>query len=247
MAYAINILNTDNRGSSSIPLDEDYDSLSGTDSDETAQPQAVSLSRTSATGSPHSFTFPHTLQSGRSSLSSTATNTPLPSRSTSPLPQFYPSTSSSGASDTDSEPFSPFLQSGRNPWWREDRRSRWWTLPRRRRKRDGRVVRFMKKWSRRIARHPCFPQQPITIVRLLLLYSFNLACSSSVGVDSDTAICFRHLFHSATHVYPQPGQGSTTLASLLRLTINDFSVGPHRWFSSTNTRSIWYSSSCVSA
>lgn len=155
----------------SNPL-EDYDSSSSTDSDETTRMHTRSrtpfLQSTSTTGSPPGsprshFLFPPRLQSGRSSVSSTATSTPVPSRSTSPLPQFYSVPSSSCTSDTDSEPISPFLRTNRNIWGRENRR-RWWTVSHRRRKRDGRIMRILKKWTRRLVRHPFFPSQPITIV-----------------------------------------------------------------------------------
>ncbi|KAF9457075.1 hypothetical protein BDZ94DRAFT_1274185 [Collybia nuda] len=162
---------------SSIPL-EDYET-SSTDSDETTRmhtrsrvPFVQSTSPTgSSSGSPRSdFLFPPNLQSGRSSVSSTATTTPIPSRSTSPLPQFYSNPSSSSTSDTDSEPNSPFLRTNRNPWGRENRRT-WWSASRRRRKRDTRVLRTLKKWIRKLVRHPFFPSQPITIVLTLILLS----------------------------------------------------------------------------
>jgi hypothetical protein len=163
MAFAVNLLSP---GGSHIPtsdpLDDPYDS---SDSDDTARsfshhsnnPRAASRSSGS------DFLFPPHAPSGRSSASSSATSTPLPSRSTSPLPQFFSNASSSCTSDTDSEPNSPYLRSRRNPWWREER-PRWWSLSRRRRKRDRRIFRTLKKWIRHIVRHPCFPQQPITIV-----------------------------------------------------------------------------------
>lgn len=159
------------RMGSANPL-EDYDSSSSTDSDETTRMHARSRtpfvqSTSTPPGSPRShFLFPPIVQSGRSSVSSTATSTPVPSRSTSPLPQFYSNhPSSSGTSDTDSESNSLFLRS--NNWGRQNRR-RWWTVSHRRRKRDGRIVRILKKWTRKLVRHPFFPSQPITIVGLYL-------------------------------------------------------------------------------
>ncbi|KDR84965.1 hypothetical protein GALMADRAFT_233482 [Galerina marginata CBS 339.88] len=119
------------------------------------------------------FLFP---PSGRSSVSSTASSTPLPSRSTSPLPQFYPvAQSSSSPSDSDSEePSSPLLRDhpNRNPWWREHGRRTWWSgTNRRRQKRGWRITRVSKRWLRRLVRHPFFPSQPITIVLTLILFS----------------------------------------------------------------------------
>ncbi|TFK41185.1 hypothetical protein BDQ12DRAFT_697078 [Crucibulum laeve] len=156
-----------------------YDSASSTDSEDTTRTQSRSrapFASTSATGSSNTthsvFLFPP-LQSGRSSVSSTATSTPLPSRSTSPLPQFYASgPSSSCPSDTDSEPNTPLMRvnANRNPWWRENRRT-WWSMSRRRRRRDGKILRTLKKWFRRALRHPFFPGQPITIVLTLILLS----------------------------------------------------------------------------
>ena len=113
-----------------------------------------------------------TMPLGRSSTPSTASSTPLPSRSNSPLPQLYPSHQSSSCpseSDSDSEPTSPPLLLdiiNRDAWWRESRRPWWATSTRRRRKKGWRIVRFLKRWLRRLVRHPFFPSQPITIVRL---------------------------------------------------------------------------------
>lgn len=151
---------------------EGYDSSDSTDSEGTTR--AHTRSRTSFLASrsnPRSdFLFPPTLQPGRSSVSSTATSTPVPSRSTSPLPQFYSNPSSSCTSDTDSEPSSPLLRNTRNLWWRENRH-RWWTISPRRRRRGGRIIRVVRKWTRRLVRHPFFPSQPITIVLTLILLS----------------------------------------------------------------------------
>ncbi|KAG5647962.1 hypothetical protein DXG03_006996 [Asterophora parasitica] len=142
---------------------DDYDSASSTDEDRIHHRSHVQSNSVASS----SFLF---APSGRSSLSSTATSTPLPSRSNSPLPQFYSSNpSSSCTSDTDSEPVSHLLRN-RNHWWRENRRS-WWSVSRRRRKRDGCTLRFIKKWTRRLVRHPFFPSQPITIVLTLILLS----------------------------------------------------------------------------
>jgi hypothetical protein len=167
-------------GTSRTPRVEDYDSSSSTESADTARNYtahsrsgtafAVSTSTTGPLGSPV-FLFPPTSSPGRSSRSSTSSNTPVPSRSVSPLPQFYSSgPSSSCTSDTDSEPHSPILgRQYRNASSTEDRR-RWWTLgtsTRRRRKRHGRLLRLLKKIIRRLVRHPLFPSQPITIVSML--------------------------------------------------------------------------------
>ncbi|KAF8807379.1 hypothetical protein BYT27DRAFT_7189471 [Phlegmacium glaucopus] len=126
----------------------------------------------SATDSHSHFLMP----SGRSSTSSTASSTPLPSRSNSPLPQLYPSNHSSSCpseSDSDTEPSSPLLldRVNRDSWWREDRRTWWSSSTRRRRKKGGRIVRFLKRWLRRLVRHPFFPSQPTTIVLTLILFS----------------------------------------------------------------------------
>ncbi|KAI0669851.1 hypothetical protein C8Q78DRAFT_1139100 [Trametes maxima] len=117
------------------------------------------------------------------SVCSTATNTPLPSRASSPLP-FYYSGASSCSSDSESEPESPLLgraQRQRQPPWREREREgrRWWALPfganntevwrRRRRWRD--VIwglRSCKRVLRRLVRHPLFPKTPVTILLTLL-------------------------------------------------------------------------------
>ncbi|KAF8198976.1 glycosyltransferase family 31 protein [Pholiota molesta] len=106
-----------------------------------------------------SFLFPP----ARFSPSSTASSTPVPSRSTSPLPQLYPAhQSSSCPSDSDSEP---------RPWWRENRRAWWATSSRRRPQRGWRAMRATRRWLRRLVRHPFFPGQPVTIILTLILFS----------------------------------------------------------------------------
>ncbi|KAJ6604626.1 glycosyltransferase family 31 protein [Mycena vulgaris] len=156
------------------PRIEDYDSSSSTDSGDTARTFKPAKSRSSAASSASSprpnFLFPSSVQSGRSSINSSATTTPVPSRPASPLPQFRTSTASSSTSDTDSETTSPLLRSNRRSWWTDDRR-KWWTISRRRRKRHGRIVTSLKKWSRWLLRHPFFPRQPITIILTLILLS----------------------------------------------------------------------------
>lgn len=157
------------------PHVEDYDSSSSAESIETARtshshPRPRIPFPASASSSSPNFLLPPLGSSGRSSVSSTATSTPVPSRSVSPLPHFFSSgPSSTCTSDTESEPSSPLLGGRpRSLWWREERR-RWWmfgTGPRlrSRRKRRGGYSRMTKKWIRRLLRHPFFPRQPITIV-----------------------------------------------------------------------------------
>ncbi|KAJ7125603.1 glycosyltransferase family 31 protein [Mycena crocata] len=155
------------------PRIEDYDSSSSTDSGDTARTFKPAKSRAtgSVASSPRSnFLFPSAVQSGRSSINSSATTTPVPSRSASPLPQFRTSTASSSTSDDESETTSPLLRANRRSWWLDDRR-KWWTISRRRRKRHGRIVTPLKKWSRWLLRHPFFPRQPITIILTLILLS----------------------------------------------------------------------------
>lgn len=109
--------------------------------------------------------------SGRTSANSSAMNTPNISRSTSPLPQFYSSTQSSG-SDTDSdEPGSPLLLDTYAPPYLRDRPPRWWHLrqrPRRGARRPTGWGRPIVRMLRRVFRHPFFPKHPTTIVRLIL-------------------------------------------------------------------------------
>ncbi|KAI4523049.1 glycosyltransferase family 31 protein [Schizophyllum commune Loenen D] len=121
---------------------------------------------------PQQFLIP-SIAGGHSNYSSNAPS-PVPSRSTSPLPQFYAPnalTTSSCTSDTDSEPSSTYGLRQRNASWRDQDRRRWWSLSRRRRKRDGCLLRVSKKWVRWIYRHPCFPKQPLTIILALILLS----------------------------------------------------------------------------
>lgn len=176
MAFGVDMTHPSSPRLSSTTTLDDYDSSSTTDSDTTytrANHSFIPLTSSSSNPPRSGFLLPST-PSGHSSASSTATSTPFPSRSTSPLPQFYLSSisnpSSSCTSDTDSDP-SLLLRTNRN-LWRENRRS-WWSTSRRRRKRNGRIVRFLKKWTRRIVRHPFFPSQPITIVSTILSIRFN--------------------------------------------------------------------------
>ncbi|KAJ7038226.1 glycosyltransferase family 31 protein [Mycena alexandri] len=164
-----------------------------------------------------SFLFPSTIQSGRTSLSSSAANTPLPSRSSSPLPQFRHSTASSSTSDTDSETTSPLLRANRRSWWLDDSR-KWWTISRRRRRRHGRIMTSIKKWSRWLLRHPFFPRQPITIILTLILLSVftifvTLLLMYILNPDKDPlpwrAYC------SATTPFPPPELDALPPAGLL--------------------------------
>ena len=137
------------------------------------------------TPSSHSgFLFPEPLvdeHSARTSPNSSAMNSPLPSRSPSPLPPFYSSAPSS-ASETDSdEPGSPLLLDTYNTSYLREGRPRWWNI----RQRQRRVPRRSAGWGyrslvrvfRRVLRHPFVPKHPSTIVRLSLISSFP-ACLS---------------------------------------------------------------------
>ncbi|KAJ4486093.1 glycosyltransferase family 31 protein [Lentinula aciculospora] len=117
------------------------------------------------------FLIPPSVPSGHSSVASSASSTPIPSRSGSPLPQFLLNSHPvlSTTSDTDSDPATATLLRNRNPW-RQERRS-WWQISRRSRRRHGRTWRFLNRWAKWIVRHPLFPRQPITIVLSLILLS----------------------------------------------------------------------------
>ncbi len=155
------------------PQDENEDELSTP----TASPRSSSRSRL----------YPPSAGEATLSPCSTATNTPLPSRSSSPLPFYYSGTSSC-SSDSESEPGSPLLGTPRRSRaWRDGERPRSWLFPfastsrsrsgsaggdppepwrQRRRWRD--VIwgmRSFKRLVRRLIRHPFFPKTPVTIVR----------------------------------------------------------------------------------
>ncbi|KAI0068220.1 hypothetical protein BV25DRAFT_1911232 [Artomyces pyxidatus] len=122
--------------------------------------------------------------SERPSPSSTAMNTPIPSRSNSPLPPFYSSgPSSASTSESESEPGSPLLAGPHVHHWPRDGRPRWWNLrqaPRQRLRRErGWSLRGTKRFFRRVFRHPFFPKQPITILLALLFFTV-LALSITV-------------------------------------------------------------------
>lgn len=132
--------------------------------------QRVSPTQTSSTVSilgPPDFLLPHSNNPS-----------PIPSRSSSPLPLHYASpgaSSSSYTSDADSEPTSPlfgFANARRTSWWNDDTR-RWWLMgshpedPRRRRRRLRRESRYGVRTLNRITwfiRQPFFPKQPTSIV-----------------------------------------------------------------------------------
>jgi hypothetical protein len=106
------------------------------------------------------------------SPNSSAMNTPLPSRTPSPLPPFYSAPSS--ASDTDSdEPGSPLLLGPYSSTYLREGQPRWWHLPQRTRRGPRRPAgwgyRSMVRVLRRVFRHPFFPKHPSTIVRLVRL------------------------------------------------------------------------------
>lgn len=177
MAFGISLMGSSNAQTSSSrpsrePVDDDYDDSSSNTESEAPKPKSYSHGRPRLSSSTvmdpsgPSFLLP--------SLSSN-TSTPVPSRSVSPLPQFYSSAQSSCTSDDESEPSSPLMGNrplpSRVPWWRKERR-RWWSSGpspgrfRGRRNRNVGWLRSTKKSIRRLIRHPFFPSQPITIVSL---------------------------------------------------------------------------------
>ena len=103
---------------------------------------------------------------------SSAMNSPLPSRSPSPLPPFYSAPSSGSDTDSD-EPGSPLLLDTYSSTYLREGQPRWWQLPQRQRRGPRRPAvwgyRYMVRVSRRVFRHPFFPKHPSTIVRLACL------------------------------------------------------------------------------
>ncbi|KIJ22237.1 glycosyltransferase family 31 protein [Paxillus involutus ATCC 200175] len=154
---------------SSQPSGEEYEFLSGSDPEEPGgdAPHAMLAMQECAMDTSYQDTTSGSNRSSSETSSSSAT--PTPSRVPSPLPSFP---SHRFSSDADDEPASPLLgSSGAHTTFRDGGR-RWWNLSppsRRRRKRERRAWRTLKKWARRIVRHPLFPQQPITIIFALLL------------------------------------------------------------------------------
>ena len=151
------------------------------------------------TPSSHSgFLFPEPLVDATSPNSSPM-NSPLPSRSSSPLPPFYSSAPSS-ASDTDSdEPGSPLLLDTYTTSYLREGRPRWWDI----RQRPRRVPRRSARWGyrplvrvlRRVFRHPFVPKHPSTIVRLSLIFPFLCAFLIKTPVNS----CSLSFFSSSWH------------------------------------------------
>ena len=196
MPFRLDLLGPRNTRSSSntnprvsISSSGDYDSSDSTDSTETAKScfrsphdtrdsnVYVASSSTSYRASSEFLLHPShsTHDPGRLSTSSSVVPTPIPSRSGSPLPQFFSSTqSSSCTSDADSEPTSPLLpRNRRNRWWNDDGR-RWWVASRegrRRRRRKGSWYspRSIRRFIRAVLRHPLFPTQPTSIVSPITL------------------------------------------------------------------------------
>ena len=131
-------------------------------------PSGTSFPVNSLTHSGLALLDPTYQDSAGTTPNSSAMNTPLPSRSPSPLPPFYSSAPSS-ASDTDSdEPASPWLDNYPPPPFSREGRPRWWDISQRGRRRPRRPVgwgyRYMMRISRRVFRHPFFPKHPSTIV-----------------------------------------------------------------------------------
>lgn len=152
---------------------------------------------------------PAASSAGRLSVSSTATSTPIPSRSTSPLPQFFTaSTPSSSAytSDADSEPTSPLLARNRknSRWWYDDSR-RWWisnrdSRRRRRRRENCLGTRSITRIVRMILRHPLFPTSPTSIVKFLTFDLFRQCTENSFIIAFDTP----YSDHCCHLTYPPP-------------------------------------------
>ncbi|KAJ3883382.1 glycosyltransferase family 31 protein [Lentinula edodes] len=158
MPHSVELVDTRSRPS----YEEDYTSSSSSES--------THMSRFQSRRS-HFLLPPSPVPSGHSSVASSASSTPIPSRSGSPLPQFLVNSRPvlSTTSDTDSDPTTATPLRNRN-LWRQERRS-WWQISRRSRRRHGRTWRFLNRWAKRIVRHPLFPRQPITIVLSLILLS----------------------------------------------------------------------------
>lgn len=110
---------------------------------------------------------------------STATSTPFASRSTSPLPAFYPLHSSSCPSDTDSET-STYHHSPKQSFrsWKENKRP-WWAVSTRRRKRHQgfRISRWLRRLQRRVLLHFFFNQES-AVASVSLLYISYLSPTS---------------------------------------------------------------------
>jgi len=143
---------------------EQYEFLPGLDSQEVYK----DTPNTMPVGEHGDTSYPDTTQDDRSSFdSATSYTAPTPPRAS--TSSSYPTHRfTSSTSDIDGEPASPLLGSSGAYTSIRDGSRRWWNLHphlRRRRKREGRIWRAFKKGTRRIVRHPWFPQQPITIVR----------------------------------------------------------------------------------
>lgn len=151
---------------SSRPMqsEEQYEFLPGSDSQEVYRdtPNTVLVREHT------DVSYPDTTRGDRSSSDSASSyTTPVASREpTSSSYSTYRFTSS--ASDIDGETASPLLGTSGIYTSVRDGSRRWWSLhphSRRRRKREGRIWWTFKKATRRVVRHPLFPQQPITMVR----------------------------------------------------------------------------------
>ncbi|KAH9952613.1 hypothetical protein BC827DRAFT_1148618 [Russula dissimulans] len=113
--------------------------------------------------------------SGRTSPSSSAMNSPLPSRSPSPLPPFYSSVPSSGSETDSDDPGSPLLLDTYSSSYLRDGQPRWWNIRQRSRRGPRRPAgwryRSMLRVFRKIFRHPFFPKHPSTILLSLLFFT----------------------------------------------------------------------------
>lgn len=166
----------------------------------------------------------------RSSPSSTASSTPVPSRSTSPLPELYPHQQSSDCpSDSDSEPSSPLVLHHRRAPWDRDSTPPWWSRSGHRRpQRRWHALRATKRSLRRLLRHPFFPGQPITIVRLPPTPSHASVLTRSPDLDSYSIFRLCNIPHPAPYLYSQPRQRTPAMACLLLRALTSAPLRPSR-------------------
>lgn len=164
--------------------------------------------------------YPLAVNKSNPSICSTATATPIPSRTASPL-YMQDDAGSTYSSDTDEENEleSRLLPDSHRRTFSLTNAPRWWTGglggSSRRRRRD--VLEYGTwRWAFRTYILPFIPKTPLTIVRLPhCMYAMNSADVPSAVIHPAIIDCIRHFSYSPHHIPLQSGQAASAVAWIL--------------------------------